>query len=311
MHDDLPTVAQPHLTGVKCAAHDIQLSVQDVLKKKSVANFLVKVRKLVKKLRSQPYVNSFRMDSTKKLPLFDGETRWGSAHLMVKRIKDQQEFIRSMLSEELQREFNEKFWIMVDRFVHVTTPLYLLTKRIQEESLICGSMFLYWKECCLELEEIDDPLAGQLHDALVNRQHMWFDNPAFLAALFVDPRLNDFQPPVLTAEQKEVAIVSNSYSDEYIYLSTITVYSMNHKKAITRMIRSTHILIKMFCIKKLLVKVVDTPEPICVYDWLITYTPKFVSKGHRMGSETRLPFLFLFGYLNHYDQLLDLLPQLF
>ena len=209
--DDLPVVREAHLVGVKCAAHDIQLSVYDVFKKKSVANFLVKVRKLVKVLRTQPYINSFKADKTKKLPILDGETRWNSAHVMVQRIADEKNFILSLLTLDLQKQFNDKFWQMVDRFVVVTKPLYFLTKRIQEEDLICGSMYLYWKECCLELEELNDPLAKQLLSALKNRQNLWFDNAAFLAALYVDPRLQDFTPPVLSADQKEEAIVSNKF----------------------------------------------------------------------------------------------------
>lgn len=55
--DDLPVIDQPNLIGIRCAAHDIQLSVYDVFKRRTVSNFLAKVRKLVKKLRSQPYVN--------------------------------------------------------------------------------------------------------------------------------------------------------------------------------------------------------------------------------------------------------------
>lgn len=206
--DDLPIIDQPHLVGVRCAAHDVQLSVYDVIKKKTVSNFLAKMRKLVKILRAQPYVNSFKVDKTRKMPILDGETRWGSAYLMVKRIEDQKDFVQGLLPAELQREFNDKFWMTIERFVKATFPVYLLTKRIQEESLTCGTMYLYWKECCLELAEMNDSLGNKLLEALQNRQGMWFDNPAFMAALFVDPRLNEFDPPVLTQDQKEEAVVS-------------------------------------------------------------------------------------------------------
>lgn len=210
IEDDLPVIDQPHLTGVKCAAHVVQLSVYDVIKTKTVANFLAKVRKLVKILKTQPYATHYKLDKTRNVPILDGETRWGSAHRMVARIHEQKEFVQGLLPADLQREFNDKFWKSVERFVKVTLPLYLLTKRIQEESLTYGSMFLYWKECCLELTEMNDSLGNQLLKALQNRQHMWIDNPAFLAALYVDPRLNGFEPPILTQDQKEIAIVSLS-----------------------------------------------------------------------------------------------------
>lgn len=62
-----------HLARVRCAAHDVQLSVYDVFKKKSVTIFLAKaranVRILIKILRAQPYGNWSRLDKLKKLDL--------------------------------------------------------------------------------------------------------------------------------------------------------------------------------------------------------------------------------------------------
>lgn len=206
--DELPVIEKASLTGIRCAAHTVQLSVHDVLKKDSVAKFLAKTRKLVKTLRAQPYGNMFKFDKTKKLPFFDGETRWNSTHAMVDCLLQQQDFIIGLLSPNIQKVYNANYWKRVEQFISVTTPLYILTKRIQEETLTCGSFYLYWKECCLELEEMQVTLAKQLLEALVQRKSMWFDNPAFYAALMVDLRLNEFDPPVLTTEQKEEAIVS-------------------------------------------------------------------------------------------------------
>lgn len=193
---------------MRCAAHDVQLSVYDVFKKKSVSVFLAKARKLVKILRAQPYGNTFRLDKTKKLPFLDGDTRWGSGYLMVDCLRQQKEFILSLLTPDLQKQFGTRFWLTVDQFVEATKPVYILTKRIQEEALTCGSFYLFWKECTLELEEINSTLARQLNEALQERQHMWMDNDAFLAALYMDQRLNDFNPPVLNHDQQEAAIVS-------------------------------------------------------------------------------------------------------
>lgn len=207
--DDLPVIERAKLTGIRCAAHTVQLSVHDVLKKESLSKFLKKTRQLVKTLRAQPCVNSFKLDKTKKLPFLDGETRWGSSYLMVDCLYQQQESINDLLTQELQKLYNANYWKRVEQFVTAAKPLYILTKRIQEEALTCGTFFQNWKECCLELEDTEDTLARQLLEALLKRQPMWFDNPAFYAALYVDPRLNEFEPPVLTLDQKEEAIVSN------------------------------------------------------------------------------------------------------
>lgn len=207
--DELPVIERAKLIGIRCAAHTVQLSVHDVLKKESLSKFLKKTRQLVKTLRAQPYVNSFQFDKRKKLPFLDGETRWGSSYLMVECLYQQQGCINDLLAQDLQKLYNANYWKRVEQFVTAAKPLFILTKRIQEEALTCGTFFLYWKECCLELEDANDMLARQLLEALLKRQPMWFDNPAFHAALYMDPRLNEFDPPVLTQDQKEKAIVSN------------------------------------------------------------------------------------------------------
>ncbi|XP_055527128.1 uncharacterized protein LOC129719753 [Wyeomyia smithii] len=180
--------------------------VYDVLKTKSLSRFLTNARKLVKIMRCQPYVNSFKLDQSRNLPFLDGDTRWGSAYLMINRLQDEKDFIISLLPPQLLKSFNTKFWQRVDQFVLAAKPVYILTKRIQEETLLCGSFYLYWQECCLELQEIGDTISKRLLKALNHRRHMWMDNAVFLAALYVDPRLTDFEPAVLTSEQKETAI---------------------------------------------------------------------------------------------------------
>lgn len=40
---------------------------------------------------------------------------------------------------------------------------------------------------------------------------MWYENKAFIAALFVDVRLNCFSPPILSQDDKEIAIVGINF----------------------------------------------------------------------------------------------------
>ncbi|XP_055542362.1 uncharacterized protein LOC129728026 [Wyeomyia smithii] len=141
LQDCLPVV-NTHLTSVKqqifassnicfrCAAHTVQLPVYDVLKTKSLSRFLTNARKLVKIMRCQPYVNSFKLDQCRNLPFMDGDTRWGSAYLLINRLQDEKDFIISLLPPQLLKSFNTKFWQRVDQFVLAAKPVYILTERI-------------------------------------------------------------------------------------------------------------------------------------------------------------------------------------
>lgn len=126
---------------IRCGAHDVQLSVSDVFKDKNLQTQIGQVRELVKILRKLPYVNSFRGKGHRK-PFLDSETRWGYTFLMVDCINSQMEFITSLLTCELKEKFNEEFWIFTKNFVTSVKPLYILTKRIQEQHLTCGDFYL-------------------------------------------------------------------------------------------------------------------------------------------------------------------------
>ena len=195
------------LQTIRCAAHDVQLSVSDVFKDQNLQKQLTKVRDLVKILRKLPYVSHFREKGRKK-PFLDNDTRWGSKYRMVECIGSQMDHIRSLLSDELNERFDDEFWNFVSDFIESVKPVFILTKRIQEQNLTCGDFYLYWYECVLHLTELKTPLADQLVIALDQRKHMWFKNKAFLAALYVDVRLNCFNPPILSQDEKEVAMVS-------------------------------------------------------------------------------------------------------
>ena len=124
---------------------------------------------------------------------------------MVECIMEAKSLIIELVPSEKRKPFLQNFWDSVENFVFSTKPVFILTKEFQEEALICGSFFLYWKECVLELEEINTPLARQYKIALV--KHLWLNNDSFLASVYVDLRLQALNPPLLSIEQKERAIV--------------------------------------------------------------------------------------------------------
>lgn len=71
------------VTGIKCAAHSLQLAVNEGLEESDAAAIIFKCREKIKKLRNQVYLIEFRNRGA-KYPIIDVETRWSSCYLMVR-----------------------------------------------------------------------------------------------------------------------------------------------------------------------------------------------------------------------------------
>lgn len=78
--------AELHLqsvTGINCAAHSLQLAVNEGLEASDATALIYKCREKIKKLRNQVYLIEFRNRGA-KYPILDVETRWSSCYLMVR-----------------------------------------------------------------------------------------------------------------------------------------------------------------------------------------------------------------------------------
>jgi hypothetical protein len=62
---------------------------------------------------------------------------------------------------------------------------------------------------CKQLSSADDTnvFASEILQSMDRRKAKLFDNPAFLAAIYMDPRFNFGDSTVLTSEQKKIAAV--------------------------------------------------------------------------------------------------------
>ncbi|XP_075155534.1 uncharacterized protein LOC142228886 [Haematobia irritans] len=74
-------------TSIRCDAHTLQLWVNDVLKTNDIKDRLDQFRLIVKKLRTQTYLNPLK-SSGFKVPILDCATRWNSTYLMLERLTD-------------------------------------------------------------------------------------------------------------------------------------------------------------------------------------------------------------------------------
>ena len=83
-----------------------------------------------------------------------------------------------------------------------------LTVALQSSQLTFGDFYLLWIRCKLLLEKKDNPLSKQLLMNMKNREPALIDNKAFLAAIFLDQRINYRNSPLISDEQRQCALVS-------------------------------------------------------------------------------------------------------
>lgn len=80
-----------------------------------------------------------------------------------------------------------------------------------------GDFYFVWLTCCLELEDVDSPLARNILQAMEKRKSKLFDNNAFLAAIYLDPRINYRGSELITQEQRATAKVNDANESIFIF----------------------------------------------------------------------------------------------
>lgn len=188
------------LSVVRCAAHTLQLAAYDIIK--TIQCDVNKCRQVVKDLRT-----AFRSGSYLTLPVLDNTTRWNSTFDMLESLFS--------LREDLENKsiISDIDWTFIETFLTAYKPVAKCSKQLQNEQYVIGDFFRDWLNCELELEELSciNKYASDLHDAMVNRKSKLFDNHAFIAALYFDPRFNFEGSTILSETQKLNALVSAFY----------------------------------------------------------------------------------------------------
>ncbi|XP_052565472.1 zinc finger BED domain-containing protein 4-like [Culex pipiens pallens] len=203
--DDEIDKARVLLGGVRCAAHTLQLTVHDCIKECNLKKHLVNVRSAVKVLRKFPFKASFKMEK-KKLPFLDVETRWNSAFEMVSYFKENETFIKDLLkSNQKEALISKSTWTFIWSFTAVFQPVFIATKKLQEENMTMGDFLFAWETCRLELEDSTSNMAKCLIRHMDRRRVKLF-SPPVVAALYLDPRVNFHGSELLTDVDRKVAV---------------------------------------------------------------------------------------------------------
>lgn len=97
-----------------------------------------------------------------------------------------------------------KTWLhkYVSNTVDALKPAKIATKCLQSDQLTAGEFYGVWLKCSLDTEKLASPFASKVAQCLKACQSTLFDNEAFMAALFLDPRYQLFLTECQTEKAK-------------------------------------------------------------------------------------------------------------
>lgn len=134
-NDDVPY----EITSVRCAAHSLQLAIQDALREDESLPTIEQARSIVRKLRTPTMKNNIK-SSKKNKAILDNNTRWNSTFDMLERLKTLKDFCSEVPGEELYCSLT--FWDAIDDLLSSLRPAKMSTKKLQAEQLTLECFFL-------------------------------------------------------------------------------------------------------------------------------------------------------------------------
>ncbi|XP_048884971.1 uncharacterized protein LOC125750773 [Brienomyrus brachyistius] len=177
----------PVLKGRRCSAHTFQLAVEDALKDRNTSSLIAKARHVCEKLCT-PNVSGFLRRLGQTQAVTDYPNRWLSTFDMLERLCLLKTFCEDMAPTIPELYLNESEWDEINQLVWTLQPAKMTTKLLLLDQMTAGDFFGAWLKCKIETDKIGGPFSALLVECLNRHQHMLFENEAFLAAVFLDPR---------------------------------------------------------------------------------------------------------------------------
>ena len=175
------------ITAVRCAAHTLQLSICDFLKKGEVVEIVEKARTIVKKLRT-PILKSTLMAMFEKNVILDCSTIWNSTVHMLERLYEIKEYCDKIDDTDLK--LLPITWSTINELIEVLTSAKFATKKLQSEQLLIGDLYEIWQRCIIQTSKINNKFAIVIVTIMKNRESKLFENPIIVSGIFMDPRYN-------------------------------------------------------------------------------------------------------------------------
>lgn len=177
---------------IRCAAHTLNLAVEDTFQDGILIKFLKKFRSLAHHLRTPTLSEKLRAANLTQAKT-DNDTRWNSKYDMVLSLTRLRDFC-----EKEAINMSDEDWAQADIFLEVFKPTKIASKHFQSVQLCMGDFFKYWLDLTLKVQTLSlssetKIFAEGLYTHLkVREQQLFKDNPTLSAALYLDPRFRKF-----------------------------------------------------------------------------------------------------------------------
>ncbi|XP_037805572.1 uncharacterized protein LOC119599738 [Lucilia sericata] len=192
MDYDLP---MDNITNVRCGTHILQLCAAEVMKSTDIKQKLDSIRALIRKLRTQKYINSIKCGDY-KMPSLDNVAKWSSTYLMLEHFVALKVFIDDNL------DISDDIWTFADEFIKVFQVIYTATKKLQSENLIYSDLYIEITNITIQLDNLPhSDLKLYLTESLNRQKNKLLENNLFVTAIYLDPRIK----VCLTSNQRESA----------------------------------------------------------------------------------------------------------
>lgn len=172
---------------VRCAAHTLQLAVNDAIKKSNLKELLDKARDAVKNIRKPTVLQHMkRMYPKSKKPTLDVITRWHSLIDMLISLLACRQFCENSLDPVLKFEKSE--WDSIIMIIDSLKPAKIATKNLQSEKITLSDFYIEWLKCKGLTGQVNSTLALNLVETMEQRENTLLGNDMLLASVLLDPR---------------------------------------------------------------------------------------------------------------------------
>ena len=126
------------IRGIRCAAHTLQLAVEDAITSCPDTNLIIgKARDVAKHLRTPNVMYILRAQKA-PCPILDTETRWQSKFDMLARLLELKAFCQSLQSNDSKLLLSAGEWDAISSIVEILRPAKVTTVKLQSEQLTAG-----------------------------------------------------------------------------------------------------------------------------------------------------------------------------
>ena len=167
----LESVIPPSCEHMRCAAHTLQLAVNDGLKHATAKGVVSKIRGIAKEARN-PNIDKLLQKSAKKGALIDMETRWGSTFMMIDRLVELKTHLIEMAQIGNKKlTLTEAEWEQATSLRDLLQKAFAMTKALQYEDCSPGNFYRKWSGSKLYYIQYDSSLAGFIGKSMIKKEN--------------------------------------------------------------------------------------------------------------------------------------------